>query len=154
MNAPALTYRDRALAAEARVAELEAEVAAWRDYRAVGPRATADEAEILMLGKLQRRLRALTGMHDSRGAARTLLVLLAHAGKLCRKQTIFDAIAVDADTQIKVVDVRVSRVRTALRIIGYPEAITTVWGEGYVLAAEAAEPIRRTLGLAAEDRAA
>lgn len=147
MNTPALTYRDRALMAEARIAELEAEVAAWREYGHTDPKSSREEADTLLVAKLQRRLRALTGMNDTRGVAKTLLVLLAHPGRLCRRSTIFDAVTTDDTTDPKVIDVRVSRTRLLLRAIGYPEAITTVWGEGYVLAAESAGDIRRTLGL-------
>jgi two-component system cell cycle response regulator CtrA len=65
-----------------------------------------------------------------------LLVLARNAGRVVTKQALLDAVYVDGvDDQpcIKIVDVFLCKIRSALREAGADGVIRTVWGKGYML---------------------
>ena len=129
-----LTDRERCLQLEARVAELEEELAA---YKANERRAVRDAAD------LSRQVKVRDFFHPavrkrSIGAvpAAMLLHLLDHPGVVATKEQLYDCrfqpgADPDYEPQMKVVDVHVCHLREALAARGYPRAIDTVWGRGY-----------------------
>jgi len=140
MNRP-VTDRERATMLEARVAELEEELAAWRGS------ATADsnlEAEAVRLETATAAMRAL-GCYDARGVARLMLFMVGRPGRLCPHGLLFDALATSSEASMDIVKVRVSRARKALTRFGSPDALQTIWGQGYILRAEAAKSVAALL---------
>lgn len=141
----ARTDRERVLQLEARVAELEDELAAWRANDADEG---DDEAAALRLNAVTGVLRAVIanarGVRNGvRGSARLLIHLLDRPGRLCRHAELLAAVSTKEDALPTGVNVRMCSLRHALRRMGFPSAITTVWGEGYVLDAAAAPAIAR-----------
>lgn len=139
-----LTDRERVLALEARVAELEAELAAWRGNAAED---ADDEAAVLRLEVVTGVLRAVIGprgvRNGARGSARLLIHMLERPGRLCRHAELLAAVSRKEDALSTGVNVRMCTLRFALRRMGFPEAIKTVWGEGYALDAAQAPAIAR-----------
>lgn len=148
MNRP-LTDRERCLQLEARVAQLEEELAAWRGHDADDDR---DEADALRLDAVKRALvrsvpaKALNGQQAL--AARTLLLLLDRRGRLTTQAALAARISPTGDGELKVAQVAICRLRKALRHWKLADAVRTVWGQGYVLEPEAAERIERILAAA------
>lgn len=142
VNAP-MTYRDRALAAEGRVAELEEELATWR-HQTKRERVVLEDATRVAL--LSARIKqAYPSYSGARGAARALLCLLERPGHICGNQLIQHSLGTADDTGPEIVRVRVSQARKALEAMGFPGAIKNVWGAGYFIEAGTAATIKATL---------
>lgn len=144
MIAP-VTDHDRILVLQARVAELEAIVAA---YEANALEDAEDEARAVAVFKAARALRPLCADQSSvPGVARLALHLLARPGQLCRYRALGAAVSPRGLPLSNVAAARVFQLRYALRAIGFGAALLNVRGEGYVLAAEAAPLIAERLGI-------
>jgi DNA-binding response OmpR family regulator len=143
MRAGDLTYRDRALSAEALAARLEAELAEYRRQEIVGRRESAAlSAHRQLVDRIRPHL-------PSGGApwvvARLFDYLLAHAGELRSKDAVLGGIAtkdLDDYETLKLVEVAVCHGRKVLRAIGLGDALVTAWGRGYELRADRAEALR------------
>lgn len=139
-----ISYRDRALRAEARVAELEATVAEYERQRGVERREA--EALALRLG-IAERVRPLLPQevrHVAGSVAKLLSFLLAHPVGVHEKFRIVCAISKRDPDEIesdKLADVIVCHARKALVNAGLPDAITTCWGRGYALNPARAEAL-------------
>jgi hypothetical protein len=139
-----LTDRDRLLKAEARVAELEEELAAWQagDARSE-PRPAAER--VYRLGEV---LRPQLGGH-AKTAARVLIDLLDHAGQVRPGWRIGETMAVRHCEQPEdLAKAGVCYARRALRGMGFGEVLKTAWGVGYVIHAADAPAVRTGLGMA------
>lgn len=143
--------RERVYQLEARVAELEEELAAWRERDDFDRRWQRREAELLRL-----REALAIGTQDRHGysptGVRLLLDLLEHAGRIRSKLDLLEACApgaLDRDLQLKNVDVYVCGLRHALARHGLREAVQTVWGKGHMISEADALQIRAALGMAA-----
>lgn len=142
-----ITYRDRALKAEARVAELEAELA---EYQAAERGGASDDEALQRQHRLIERLRPIARRRGAGGSAairvaKLLDYLLQHPGRLRRCEQILAAIAVrhvDAYETLDLVKVYVCDARHVLRAIGLGDAIETAWGRGYLLRADRAEALK------------
>lgn len=141
---------DRALRAEARVAELEDELAAWRDRELRTERAEAETTAEAVIANTLRRL--YPRVQHAPQIARLLQLLIARPGHVFGQEHIVRAISRRGGLDLgslKVVDVTVCHARKALRVVGLDHAIVTVWGKGYLLRADEAEAVAATLGLSA-----
>jgi DNA-binding winged helix-turn-helix (wHTH) protein len=127
-----LTDRERCQALEARVAELEEELAAWR---AEGLDAARDDAlmhrAVSLRDQLQRGDRRCAMV-----ACGMLIRLIDHAGNVASKQQLVDASRSvgscwDREPALKIADVQVNFLRRGLSALGFPGMIETVWGYGY-----------------------
>lgn len=126
-----LTDRERALKAEARVAELEDELAAWKAY---GGAAAPDADDATRRFGASRWLRARDRRAGTPACVSILLALLARPGQVVSREALMRATrAPDADVddtpETKVVDVQIVGVRRALASVGVE--IQTVWGVGF-----------------------
>jgi hypothetical protein len=157
MNRPP-TDRDRALAAEARVAELEAELA---EYRRAEASDGLDQAYIADLGRVRAWLRA-ANPHDRRSSrgfspAALLLALLAASPRVVTRLSLVEAmrwtrvvaggldpLRNDAPDD-KVVDVVLVGVRRALATV--PASVLTWRSIGFSIATPDAAAIRAAIGL-------
>jgi DNA-binding response OmpR family regulator len=135
-----MTDRERALSAEARISEMEEELATWRR---LDQGAANREQDVMRVARVSARIRALTGTTHARGAAILLLHLLGRTERLCTHHELFNVLEPGRDTMPDVVKVRICSLRKALRAADMPDAILTVWGQGYVLSAVSAPRIRQ-----------
>lgn len=128
-----LTDRERCLALEAEVAELRDQLAA---YRAADHDDRRDAAYLAR----ERSVRAYLRIHRDAGGARPaaiLIELLTHPGKVVLRERLVDAMTgpyVDADRQPhhKDLDVRLSQIRRALELRGWPRSTIRIeYGRGW-----------------------
>lgn len=147
MNRP-LTDRERCLQLEARVAELEEELSA---YKALEDQEARWAREAGRLHRVSKELRRLAGPKNhlarsrGHGMARVLLDLLAHVG-MCRSPVqiynAYNPAAADVPDSLKVVGVMIHYTR---QVVGHA-AIETVWGQGYLVPFEQAAALRARIG--------
>lgn len=125
-----LTDRERVLQLEARVAELEEELAAWRVQGRVADAKGDALARLYRLGEAMRP----HVPHHGAMAARLVAYLLARPGRVCAGGEIGEAIAlgetIDPDRLAKV---GVAQARRGLSSLGLSDVIRTVWGQGYLI---------------------
>jgi DNA-binding response OmpR family regulator len=144
VNGP-LTDRQRCMVLEGRIAELEQELAAWRGN---SRNADRDFDEMQRLVRLRDRLQ--------RGERRAALVaagmfvrLIDHPGVVVTKGQLIDASrhpgVRDHEPELRMADVQVNFLRSALRRLGLPVIIETVWGYGYRVSAECAQLAKASL---------
>lgn len=132
-----VTREDELLKLRRRVTELEGEVAEWR--RQAGDR----QQFIAGLDRVAKVRHALT-----LGAppARILNALLDRSPKIVSKLALFDATGSDPDkVDVKVIDVHVCKLRSALGRAQLADTIETIWGTGYAINAAHAARIRAWL---------
>lgn len=145
----ALTDRQLVVKLQARVAELEDEVAAWKAYDRDKGRADLDSARYAVV---LAKVRPFCGRHGSQSSVRLLLTLLDNAGRLVTLERCLDAVRKpgrDEEPVSNLVSVGVCRLRSALSRAGYGGDVVTIWGRGYMIDVEAAERINAWLGPAA-----
>lgn len=139
MNRP-MTDRERCLGLEARVAELEEELGA---YRANERAAAFDYTAGAELWRLTELFRPLVPTHAALGA-RCLLYLAQRPGRLCPNWELGEAIAKartsDPDRLAKI---GVSKARLGLKRLAVPHDIKLVWGRGYLLERAGAAAVAR-----------
>jgi hypothetical protein len=122
-----MTDRERAQIAEARVAELQDEVAAWRDY-------FKDDRATLRRDRLVDALRKAYPKFSGRDSVSMLLHMAGRPGRVLSKNLLLDAICDDLNEtpDIKIVDVYVCKLRPALNaLLNQEPCIVTHWGHGY-----------------------
>lgn len=146
--AVALDYRERALRAEARVAELEEELAAWRAMK----RDEARDADAVQREtRIREALRSATPEAGGPAKARVLLALIERPGEVVSLDRLLDALRglpgtqPDVEPMPKIVAVHVCKVRKALKALGRPGAIETVWGRGFRISADDVRWVRAYL---------
>lgn len=149
MTARPPTDRERALQAEARVAELEDEV---REWRAQAEQQAREEYEFDQLNAVADRLRPLVAGGKAMGAARLLLSLLRRPGRVCLSASLVMAISTKARTGEYVdrstLGAAAFWLREALSRLGVPpEALRYVRPLGYQISVADAQRIRKILGL-------
>lgn len=155
----AQTDKQRILQLEAQVAGLTEEVEAWR---------ASDRENLLLSTVTQRevgiRSRVLGQIPPSpqrSGYGGVVILLLIHMmdrpGRLMTRQELYKLIVRDADgdTDLKIVDVRITQVRHVIQALGVSrKGIETVWGKGYRLLPDAAAILKSKLEPAAQAVAA
>lgn len=144
-----LTDRDLVLKLQARVAELEDEVAAWKAYDRDRGRVDIESARFAAVLAKLRPFSTRTGVQ---APARLLMVLLDSAGRLVTLERCLEAARKpdgDEEPSSNLVGVVVCVLRAILSKAGHRGAITLVWGRGYMIEAEVAERINAWLGPAA-----
>lgn len=126
------------------ITELRDEVAEWeRQSREAALGAVSDD---VLMATRQRLGVTLT-------QARILHALMNRPGGVVRRGTLRDLGSAD-ETEMKVVDVQVCRLRQNMERAGAPAAIETVWGVGFRLAAADVPALRAWLDGAAGEAAA
>lgn len=140
-----LTDRDRCLQLEARVAELEEEVEAWRAQARGEAREAAYATRIQALKHEFRRV----GVGGQLGmGAKVLLDLMAHAGTVRTYRQLAATFATDPEDPCdKGAMVALIPVRKAMRAWRLDHHLSNVWGVGYLLSragAVAVEQMMRT----------
>lgn len=134
------TYRERALQAEARVADLEAELAAWRELRDVGHDDPLFGQVIVWLGRRVATHRTVVG--------RLLVFLLRHPGVVIPVVRLADAVTLKGRDEREcdhIVAVAVCYARQVLRRRGLADAIETYPRCGYRLSPDAVAPLMAQL---------
>lgn len=144
MNRP-LTDRERCLHLEARVAELEEELAAWRGNARDAGR---DQQSLEREARLQQLLRG-TGCHSTGCSSRLLLGLMARPGRPISYGVLSGLVAKDEDVTPHIVNVAVCHARKALRSWGLPGRIENIWGKGYAMTPDLAAALAAKLEAAA-----
>lgn len=145
-----LTDRERCMALEARVAELEEELAAWRGDSAQDLRSHhALQRAIRIRDRLQ-----LLDHRCALVATGVLIRMLDDPDVTVTKLQLLEAsrhpgVRLDYEPTLKVADVQVSFLRSGLRRLGHGDAIQTVRGVGYRIPAFRAEQLRAVLDPAA-----
>lgn len=148
MSAGLADYRERALRAEARVVELEDEVAAFKAL-------ANDEARWARQADRIAAFRQRIGFGKTRrgaGLARLLIDFLDHPGSTRSNFSIWQAlhpgqVENERDTdEGALAKVYVCWLRANLRAVGFGDAIQTVWGLGYRMELGAAERLKAFLG--------
>lgn len=138
MTAAAETVREL----RTRIADLEAELAEWRRQdlhtRSCGEWALREHAVAGLLRE------ADGASANWRGPARLLLELIHHRGLRTRSQ-LFNVVARREDAGERMVDVYLTRLRSALLRLGYPQAIQNVIGRGWLIERSTAEAICKLL---------
>jgi Transcriptional regulatory protein, C terminal len=146
MNRP-MTDRERALRAEARVAELEEELAAYKaNERALASEIEEGQEYLICLDIIK------TLPIDQRckmpGVIKLLIYISQHPGRVCSKLELLELISSDKyEVQLTVVDVYISFVRKVARALGLPDAIETIWGRGWLIREDQAVCLRMALHL-------
>jgi len=137
--------RERAQRAEARVMELEAELA---EYRAAERRAKAGpDWEVTYHALLRVKAQYARNWRPGiTGPARLLTLMLDHPGQRFTRGELHDLISND-ETWLKVVDVVLSQTRRLLALIGIEDPFDTLWGQGWTIFPDKAAEIRAALGL-------
>lgn len=140
------TDRERVLLLEARVAELEEELACWRGNQ-------ADDADERVRMERAIAIKARLQRYDRRCAfcaTNILIRLMDEPGVTFTKQQLLDAsrhpgAPSDHEPDLKIVDVQVNFLRRALDGVGLRPAIETVWGIGYRTSPANAERLKAVL---------
>lgn len=141
------TYYERALKAEARVAELEDELKAWRSYTADAPLALDPDAVFNATETLRPYL-ARAG-RGAPGIARLALVLIAAGGRVCSHNDLLAGLGADHDVGPSLVRVQICYLRGALdKMAPGKFEIRSVIGRGYAMTRDQAERLAIALGVA------
>lgn len=144
MNRP-LTDRERLWALEAENASLREELAAYK----ANERSEAFGEDDLRREVAVRRFLGMKRDGSARavgaGPSAILLHLMDRAGRVVSRETLY-ALRHDQDGCSRVIDVQVCTLRRALERKGFPDAISNVWGRGYMLDAKVGARLREVLG--------
>lgn len=147
----ALTDKQRILQLEAQVSELTQEVQAWRASDREGTlQSAASVREMDIRSRILSLRPASVGTGHGYGGVvtRLLIAMMDRPGKLFSKAELYKMVVLDpnGDTDIKIVDVRITQVRHLLEWCGLSRAgVETVWGKGYRMRCEAAELLKAAL---------
>jgi hypothetical protein len=136
MTAP-LAYRDLWLEAQVRISVLETENAVWRSSRSE-PKVDPETASI---GVAAMWCAGIIGKHHSWGAGHVLRLLLKSPGCVLSNAELFDGLGCRETAGFGTIKVHVCRLRAALRGHGFPDAVRTFRGTGYMLFAHQAKVI-------------
>lgn len=140
------TDRDRMLAAEARVAELEEELEAWR---ANDRRIIHDGDKAMRAFRLAERVRPFLKspyLGHAPQVARTLIFLLDHAGTIQPVDRLGDAVSTrEIDGPNRLGAIAVTWTRAVLSQLGFEGALRNSYGQGYMIEAEVAAAIKARL---------
>ncbi len=141
MNRP-LTDRERVGALEAENAQLREELNAYRANERGDTRSDEDLRREVAI----RRFLGMRAQPNARnvgaGPSAILLHLIDRAGHTVSREVLY-GLRHDQDGNSRVIDVQVCTLRRALEAHGHPDAITSVWGRGYMLDRDVAERLRR-----------
>lgn len=140
MNAMPRTDKERAQIAEARVAELEDELAAWRAYQ---PQLSS--IEVPRSTHFASLVKTVIGSQHANGTARFLSIMAAHGGRICRHEMLVEHLGCGPETGLHVTKVYAHKARRVLRGLGLGNLIQTIWGEGYLVGVPEAAVLRSVI---------
>lgn len=147
MNGPLiLTDKETILVLRARIAELEAEVTAWKAFER---ESAATSAQVEQVAALRQHLRCGDRQAGGLATAHVLVLLLEHAGRPVSKERLYTCCqAVNgrgAREDGRALAVRFSRLRAALTALGLPNVVHYEQGAGWMITRAGAERVAGVL---------